>query len=345
MDIYNLEYNQLIEELKANNIASFRAKQIWNWLYVNLVNSFDEMTNLDKKTIDFLKTNYKLEPLNVIKQQKAKDETEKILSKLKDGETIETVLMKFDYGYSVCVTTQIGCKIGCSFCASHLGGFKRNLETAEIVKQIIFFAQRLKKIEKRVSHVVIMGIGEPLDNLENVFSFINIINDQNGLKIGARHITLSTSGIVPKFDDIINYDKQINLAISLHASDNETRSRIMKINNVYNIEQIINATKKYIEKTNRRVSFEYILLKNINDREKDANNLVNLLRGINCHVNLIPFNVIEEYDYQTSNHQTINHFYEILKQQNIQVSIRNSKGQDIDGACGQLRRKSQNDQL
>ena len=173
-----------------------------------------------------------------------------------------------------------------------------------------------------------MGIGEPLDNLENVFKFINIINDQNGLKIGARHITLSTSGIVPKFKDIMNYDKQINLAISLHASNNETRSKIMKINNVYNIEAIIDATKEYIKKTNRRVSFEYILLKNINDSLNDANNLVNLLRGINCHVNLIPFNSIEEYDYQTSEDNKIQDFYQVLKNKNIQVSIRNSKGQD-----------------
>ena len=343
MDIYNLEYNQLIDELKANNIASFRAKQIWNWLYVNFVDSFDKMTNLDQKTLNFLKNNYKLNPLNIIKHQKAKDQTEKILSKLDDGETIETVLMKYDYGYSVCVTTQIGCKIGCSFCASHLGGFKRNLETGEIVKQIIFFAKKLKKINQRVSHVVIMGIGEPLDNLENVFKFINIINDQNGLKIGARHITLSTSGIVPKFKDIMNYDKQINLAISLHASNNETRSKIMKINNVYNIEAILDATKEYIKKTNRRVSFEYILLKNINDSLNDANNLVDLLRGINCHVNLIPFNTVEEYDYQTSDYNKIQDFYQVLKNKNIQVSIRNSKGQDIDGACGQLRRKSKND--
>ncbi len=338
-NIYNLEYTDLEAVISEAKLPKFRTKQIWSWLYQHLIVDFEQMNNVDKKTKDFLKENYFIPNYEIVRHQKSTDGTQKILVKLSDEEVVETVLMKYTHGYSVCVTTQIGCKIGCSFCASHLGGFKRNLSSGEIVAQIISYARILTEVDGRVGNVVVMGIGEPMDNLDNVLKFINIINDENGLKIGARHITVSTSGIVPKMYELIEYPKQINLAISLHASNDEIRSRIMKINNVYNISEIIKVTKEYIKKTNRRVSFEYIMLSGINDLDEHARELADLVRGINCHVNLIPFNSVEEYDYAKSKDMQINKFAKILKSRNIQVTVRQSKGKDIDGACGQLRRK------
>ena len=343
MIAYDLDFNQLTEVLKSNGIATFRAKQIWEWLYIHLVDSYDDMKNIDSKTKEFMKNNYPIEILEVVKSQSDDEGTTKVLFSLSDDEVIETVLMKQKYGYSICVTTQIGCKIGCSFCASHLGGFKRNLTPGEITGQLMHFSKQLKLKEERVSHVVVMGIGEPLDNLTNVFTFINTINDQKGLKIGARHITVSTSGIVPKIKEIANYDKQINLAISLHAPNDEIRSKIMKINDAYNIESLLDAVDDYIYETNRRVSFEYIMLKGINDQVEHAKELAKVIRGINCHVNLIPFNPVDEYTYQQSEVSTIKEFEKVLLDAKIQVSIRFSRGTKIDGACGQLRYKHNND--
>lgn len=337
MNIYDLSFGELKSMLEANNIASFRASQIWDWLYVKMIDDFEDMTNLDKKTKAFLADNFTIQQIKTIKEFSDNDGTIKALLQLDDGEIIETVLMKFDYGNSVCVTTQIGCKIGCSFCASHLNGFKRNLTSGEIVQQVLYFAKQLQQHDQRVSRVVIMGIGEPLDNIDNVLKFIDIINDHKGLNIGARHITISTSGIVPGINVITNYNKQINLAISLHAPNNALRSKIMKINNAYPIEQIMEAIDNYIDITNRRVSLEYIMLAGINDSKKEAQELINLVRGKNVHINLIPFNAVNEYQYQTSYKQTIEDFAQILHKANIQVTIRHSKGQNIDGACGQLR--------
>lgn len=342
-NIYNLNYNELETVIKEAGLPKFRTKQIWSWLYKHLITEFNQMNNVDQKTKNYLEENYFIPNYEIVKHQKSSDGTQKVLLQLTDKEVVETVLMKYKHGYSVCVTTQIGCKIGCSFCASHLGGFKRNLSTGEIVAQVIAFSRIVVPEGERVGNIVVMGIGEPMDNLDNVLQFIDIINDDQGLNIGARHITVSTSGIVPKMYELIEYPKQINLAISLHASNNEVRSQIMKINNVYSIEDIMKVTKEYIAKTNRRVSFEYIMLSGINDQVEHAKELANLVYGVNCHINLIPFNSVEEYDYRKSQDDQIKKFEKILKERNIQVTTRKSKGDDIDGACGQLRRKHSND--
>jgi len=248
--------------------------------------------------------------------------------------------MKYKHGSSVCVTTQIGCKIGCSFCASHLGGFQRNLTAGEIVAQVIIFERELRKENDRVGNVVVMGIGEPMDNLPNVLNFINIINDEKGLNIGARHITVSTSGIVPKIREFIEFGKQVNLAVSLHAPNNKIRSDIMKINDVYPIEELIQVIRDYISKTNRRVSFEYIMLDGINDSIKDAEELSALVRGLNCHINIIPYNEINEYSHKKSSEEKVKKFVKVLENKKIQVSVRKAKGKNIDGACGQLRQNN-----
>ncbi len=338
-NIYNLSYTDLEMVISEAKLPKFRTKQVWSWLYKHLITDFEEMNNVDKKTKNYLSENYYIPNFNIVRHQKSNDGTQKVLLQLTDEEVVETVLMRYKHGYSVCVTTQIGCKIGCSFCASHLGGFKRNLSAGEITAQVVAFSRILSEDEARVGNIVVMGIGEPMDNLENVLKFIDIINDNEGLNIGARHITVSTSGIVPKIYELIEYPKQINLAISLHASNNEVRSKIMKINNVYSIEELMLATKAYIAKTNRRVSFEYIMLSGVNDSIEHAKELANLVFGVNCHINLIPFNSVEEYDYQKSQDEQIKKFEKILKERNIQVTTRKSKGDDIDGACGQLRRK------
>lgn len=344
MNVFDLEFNQLKDILEANNIASFRAKQIWEWLYVHLVTDYEQMTNLDAKTKEFMANNYPIIIPKLVQQQEDDvDGTIKVLLALEDDEVIETVLMKQEYGYSVCVTSQIGCRIGCSFCASHLGGFKRNLSAGEIVSQVLHFSRILKPRDERVSHVVVMGIGEPLDNLDNVLEFVNIINDHKGLNIGARHITVSTSGIVPKIKEFSEFDKQINLAVSLHAPNNELRSELMKINNAYPVEKLMEAINKYIDKTNRRVSMEYIMINNVNDHKQEAIELSKLLKGMNVHVNLIPFNAVSEYNYSRSKENVINDFAKVLKDNHIQTTIRYSKGSNIDGACGQLRYKHNND--
>jgi len=339
--IYDLKFEELQEILQENKIGKFRATQIWNWLYINHVSSFNEMTNVDKKTREFLEKNFYFNGCETVKELTDDDGTRKLLLKLEDGETIETVLMEYKHGYSVCVTTQIGCSVGCSFCASGIDGYKRNLTSGEIVEQVVLWNKILQKDGDRVKTVVVMGIGEPFLNYDNVIKFIDIINDQKGLKIGARHITVSTSGIVPGILKLADYDKQVNLAISLHAPNDNIRSKIMLINDKYSIKQIISSVKEYIEKTNRRVSFEYIMLDGINDREHDAYELVRLLRGLNCHVNLIPFNEVEEFLYKRSSNEAINEFYEVLLDHNIQVTKRRAKGKNIDGACGQLRRNNE----
>ncbi len=339
-NIYNYNFEQLGSELQNHGCQKFRSKQVWEWLYQKNVTDFSSMKNIDKKTLNVLSEFFILKELEVVKHNKDVDGTQKALLRLSDGELIETVFMKQSHGNSVCVTTQVGCRIGCSFCASQIAGFTRNLTSGEIVQQIMFWQNLLKEQEQRVSHVVVMGIGEPFDNYDNVIEFINIINDENGLKIGARHITVSTSGIIPGIEKLADYPKQVNLAISLHAPNNEIRSSIMKINKKYTIEEIIHATKLYIRKTNRRVSFEYIMISGVNDSLENAEELVNLLRGLNCHVNLIPFNTVDELELKQSSAITIDEFYDVLNDNHIQVSIRRPKGANIDGACGQLRHKN-----
>lgn len=334
-------YDYTIEELEAylinNSYKKFNARQIFEWIYKKKVTDFDEMSNLSKKLKAFLKEKFLVDTLKVSSHQASKDGTEKYLFQLDDSNLIETVLMRHDYGNSVCVTTQLGCNIGCSFCASGLQKKKRDLTAAEIVLQVL----KVEEISKeRVSHIVIMGIGEPFDNYDNMMKFINIVNNPYGLEIGARHITVSTSGIVPKIIKFSEEDKQVNLAISLHAPNNRIRSKIMKINDVYSIEEVIQSAKHYIEMTNRRITFEYILLDNINDDVKYADELSNLLRGMNCYVNLIRYNSVDEFAYKGSREEQANRFYDRLKRRGINVTLRREKGSDIDAACGQLRSKN-----
>lgn len=342
--IYSLTFDQLVEWVITNKQKKFRAKQIWNWLYKQRVTSFDDMLNVNKECLQLLSENYTMKSMDEEIRQESKDGTIKFLFKLADGNLIETVLMKFSYGYSVCVTTQVGCNIGCSFCASGLLTKNRDLSAGEIVEQIVNVQRHLdtREKEERVSHIVVMGIGEPFDNYDNTMNFLNIINDQNGLSIGARHITVSTSGLVKRIYDFADEKLQVNLAVSLHAPNNELRTKIMKINKAFPLEKLMPAIDYYLEKTNRRITFEYILLKDVNDHKKEALELVELLKNKRhlSYVNLIPYNPVDEHNqYSRSEKKAILDFYKILLDNGIQCGVRVEQGTDIDAACGQLRSK------
>ena len=328
---YNLE--ELKKELQSMDEKTFRAEQIFKWLYQEKVRSFDEMTNLSLDLRNKLKQNYTICNYNILKKQESKDGTIKYLFDVLDGNAIETVLM----GYSICVSSQIGCKMGCKFCASTGINFIRSLTSGEIVEQIIAVEQDQNI---RISNVVFMGIGEPLDNYDNVVNAIHIINNPKGLNIGARHISVSTSGLVPKIYQLADENIQCTLSISLHATNNEKRSGMMPVNNAYPIEELIQACKDYIAKTNRRISFEYALAKDSNDNLDDAKELVKLLKGMLCHVNLIPINKIENGQYSKSTNENIMKFRDYLNDHGIVATIRRELGSDIDAACGQLRRKN-----
>lgn len=332
---YNLE--ELKKELQTINEKPFRAEQIFKWLYQERVKSFDEMTNLSLDLREKLKQNYTICNYNILKKQESKDGTIKYLFDVLDGNAIETVLMSYHHGYSICVSSQIGCKMGCKFCASTGINFIRSLTSGEIVEQIIAVEQDQNI---RISNVVFMGIGEPLDNYDNVVNAIHIINNPKGLNIGTRHISVSTSGLVPKIYQLADENIQCTLSISLHATNNEKRSAMMPVNNAYPIEELIQACKDYIAKTNRRISFEYALAKDNNDNLDDAKELVKLLKGMLCHVNLIPINKIENGQYSKSTNENIMKFRDYLNDHGIVATIRRELGSDIDAACGQLRRKN-----
>ena len=332
-NIYNYSLKELQDYFLNIGESKFRASQVFDWLYIKRVKSFDEMTNLKKDLITYLNNNFVMDRLKLIEVQKDID-VRKYLFELYDGNKIEAVLMNHDYGTSICVSSQVGCNMGCKFCESGRLKKVRNLNTFELVLQILAVEEEIKE---RISHVVLMGIGEPFDNYDNVMRFIDIINDPKGINIGIRHITVSTCGIVPKIRDFINEKVGVNLAISLHAPNDEIRSKIMPINNAYKINDVMDAVKDYINVTNRRVTFEYILLKDVNDSKACAYELVNLLRGINCYVNLIPYNETSHIEYKTSNKVTIDEFYDILKENKINVTIRREFGSKVSAACGQLR--------
>lgn len=332
---YNLE--ELKEEIKKIEEKPFRAEQIFKWIFQENVNSFDEMTNLSLELREKLKNNYNICNYKIIKKQEASDGTKKYLFDVLDGNAIETVLMSYHHGYSLCVSSQIGCKMGCKFCASTGIKFIRSLTSGEIVEQILA-VEKDSKI--KISNVVFMGIGEPLDNYENVINAIRIINNPKGLNIGARHISISTSGIVPKIYELAKENIQCTLSISLHSTTNENRSSMMPINNKYSIEELIQACKDYIKTTNRRISFEYALAKDNNDNLDDAQRLAQLLRGMNCHVNLIPINKIENGKFNKSSNENIMKFRDYLNDHGIVATVRRELGSDIDAACGQLRRKN-----
>ncbi|MEK4382648.1 23S rRNA (adenine(2503)-C(2))-methyltransferase RlmN [Aeribacillus sp. FSL K6-2848] len=337
--IYSLKYSDLKEWLEQQGEKGFRAAQIFDWLYKKRAASFDKMTNLPKSLKEALAEHFDLTTLKTIVKQTSKDGTMKFLFELHDGYSIETVLMRHNYGNSVCVTTQVGCRIGCTFCASTLGGLKRNLSAGEIVAQVIKVQQILDEIGERVSHVVIMGIGEPFDNYEEMMSFLKIINDEKGLNIGARHITVSTSGITPKIYQFADENLQINLAISLHAPNTELRTKLMPINKAFKLPDLMKAVKYYIDKTGRRISFEYGLFGGVNDQVEHALELAELIKDLKCHVNLIPVNYVPERNYVRTSKNQIFRFERTLKEQGINVTIRREHGHDIDAACGQLRAK------
>lgn len=332
-NIYNYTKQDLENYFLEIGETKFRAAQVFDWLYIKRVTSFDLMTNLKKDLIKYLKENFSMDTIKLVKKQSDVD-VKKYLFELYDGNKIEAVLMNHDYGNSLCVSTEVGCNMGCRFCESGRLKKVRNLFAFELVLQILKVEEDIKE---RVSHVVLMGIGEPFDNYDNVMKFINIINDPKGINIGIRHITVSTCGIVPKIKEFTKEKTGVNLAISLHAPTDLVRDKIMPINKAYKIGDIMDAVRDYIAKTNRRVTFEYILLKGVNDSEECAIKLVHLLKGVNCYVNLIPYNETSHIEYKTSPKVTINRFYDILKEGNINVTIRREFGSKVSAACGQLR--------
>ena len=333
-------YNYSIEDFKSYLLSKgekpFRSTQLIEWLYRHKIKSFDEITNMKKSFIETLKKDFVIDRLELVLKQESSDGTIKFLFRLSDGNLIETVLMTHDYGYSVCVTTQVGCNMGCEFCASGMKKKLRNLETFEIILQILM-VEELTNL--KVSHVVVMGIGEPFDNYVNVTKFLEIINYPLGLEIGARHITVSTCGLVEKIYEYSDFPLQVNLAISLHAPNNEARNQIMPINKAYPIEKLVEAIKYYIDKTNRRVTIEYILLRDLNDTIKHANELADLLHGLNVYINLIPYNEVKEKPFKRSTPEAMHAFFDQLKKRRLNVTLRKEQGSDIDAACGQLRSK------
>ncbi|KPL58896.1 23S rRNA (adenine(2503)-C(2))-methyltransferase RlmN [Rossellomorea vietnamensis] len=342
--IYGLTLDQLTTWLVENGQKKFRAAQVWDWLYKKRVTNFADMKNLNADCVQLLDDHFYLHTLTQEVKQESKDGTIKFLFKLEDGNLIETVLMRFNYGLSVCVTTQVGCNIGCTFCASGLLKKNRDLSSGEIVEQIMNVQHHLDEAGngERVSHIVVMGIGEPFDNYDNMMDFFRVVNDQKGLSIGARHITVSTSGLADKIYKFADENIQINLAVSLHAPNNELRTRIMKINRAYPLEKLMPAIDYYLEKTNRRITFEYILLSDVNDHKEEAIQLAKLLKNKRhlSYVNLIPYNPVDEHNqYQRSTKEAIVEFYGTLLEHGINCGVRVEQGTDIDAACGQLRSK------
>lgn len=342
--IYGLTKEALTEWLIENGEKKFRATQIWEWLYQKRVQSFQEMTNLSKALITVLEEAFLFNPLHQVIVQESADGTVKYLFQLPDKHMIETVLMRQEYGLSVCVTTQVGCNIGCTFCASGILKKQRDLTAGEIVAQIMLVQHYLdeRAQDERVSHIVVMGIGEPFDNYNNVLDFLTIVNDAKGLAIGARHMTVSTSGLVPKIREFADNGLQVNLAISLHAPNNDVRTSIMRINRSFPIEKLMDAVDYYLEKTNRRITFEYIMLSQVNDRPEHAQQLAELLKDKKklTYVNLIPYNPVSEHDqYSRSSKADVLAFYTVLKKNGVNCVIRKEHGTDIDAACGQLRSK------
>ncbi|QST01175.1 23S rRNA (adenine(2503)-C(2))-methyltransferase RlmN [Pontibacillus sp. ALD_SL1] len=341
--IYGLTFDQLTDWILEHGEKKFRTKQVWDWLYQKRVTDFSQMKNVNQSLIDLLESHFTLGTLTEEIKQESQDGTIKFLFKLADGNVIETVLMRFNYGLSVCVTTQVGCNIGCSFCASGILSKSRDLTSGEIVEQIMQVQHHLdtQGKDERVSHIVVMGIGEPFDNYDHLMDFLRVVNDQKGLSIGARHITVSTSGIAPKMYDFADEGIQVNLALSIHAPNNDLRSKIMKINKAYPLEKLMPAIDYYLEKTNRRITFEYILLKDVNDHKEEAEQLANLLKDKRhlSYVNLIPYNPVADHPYDRSEKEAILTFYQTLMDRGIKCGVRTEHGTDIDAACGQLRSK------
>ncbi len=338
--IYDLNLKDLEDYLVDKGLKPFRAKQIFKWLYEKNISSFSEMTDISKDLIATFNEDFYIDGLIIKDRQTSKDGTIKFLFELKDGNFVESVLMVFDYGFSACLSTQVGCNMGCTFCASGLLKKQRNLEPGEIVLQALTIQKVLNERNERLGNIVLMGTGEPFDNYDNVMKALSIINSPYGLAIGQRHISISTCGVVPMIKRFAKENVQYNLAISLHASNNELRSRLMPINNAYPLEVLFEALHEYVGSNNRRITFEYLLLRDINDSIEDARNIKKLLKGLDAYINLIPYNSVEENDYETSSDENALRFYDILKKLNVAVTLRQKRGTDIDAACGQLRAKA-----
>ncbi len=337
--IYDYTYAQLEEYAVQKGWKKYRAKQLFEWLYRKRIDDFSLMSDVSKEAIAILQAEFTIDPLKVISKQVSKDGTTKYLFELQDGSAIETVLMHFDYGKSVCVTSQVGCNMGCTFCASGLLKKQRDLTAGEMVAQIMYIQKELDPQEERVSNIVVMGTGEPFDNYDSVMNFCSIVNHDRGLAIGARHITISTSGLIEGIRKFALAHVQYNLAISLHAPNDELRSKLMPINKAYPLNQLMDAIRDYSVNNNRRITFEYILLKELNDTVECADQLSKLLHGMNAYVNLIPYNEVDENGYKTTDSLRAMKFYDALKKRGIAVTLRTKHGEDIDAACGQLRAK------
>ena len=336
-DIKSMNLETLTKFLTDMGEKKFRAKQIYEWLHLRQVESFEEMTNLSKTLREQLDKKCRIVSLKKEQVQISKiDGTRKYLFLLEDGNVIESVLMKYKHGNSVCISSQVGCRMGCRFCASTLDGLERGLTPSEMLDQIYEIG---KDIGERISNVVVMGTGEPLDNYDNLLKFIELLTDENGLHISQRNLTVSTCGIVPRIRELADQKLSITLALSLHASSQKKRLELMPVANKYEIHEVIDACRYYFEKTGRRVTFEYSLVGGVNDSDRDAKELTDLIHDMNCHVNLIPVNPIKERDYVQSNAEVIEAFKEKLERNGITVTVRRELGRDIDGACGQLRRK------
>lgn len=337
IDIKSLNQKELISLMEEMGEKAFRAKQIYQWIHEKHVDSFEEMTNVSKKLIESLKEKTYLTCLKKEEVQISKlDGTRKYLFLLEDGNVIESVLMRYKHGNSVCISSQVGCRMGCRFCASTLDGLVRGLTAGEMLDQIY---QIGKDIGERISNVVVMGTGEPLDNYDNLLKFIELLTDEHGINISQRNLTVSTCGIVPRMRELADEKLSITLALSLHASNQQKRLELMPVANKYEISEVIDACKYYFEQTGRRITFEYSLVGGVNDTDEDARQLSQLIRGINCHVNLIPVNPIKERDYVQSNAKVIEAFKNKLEKAGINVTVRREMGRDIDGACGQLRKR------
>ena len=336
IDLKDFEYDELAEYLQSIGEAKFRTEQIFSWLHKG-VESFDEMTNLSKITREKQSQECFVSTLKIREKYVSKlDKTTKYLFELPDGNCIESVVMYYKHGITICISSQIGCRMGCGFCASTIGGLYRNLTPGEILNQVIFAS---KDIGERISNIVMMGIGEPLDNFDNVVKFLHNVNHPKGINIGYRHISLSTCGVVPKIYELAEQDMPITLSVSLHAPNDEIRSSIMPINKKYHIDELMRACRDYIKKTTRRISFEYSLISGVNDSLENADELAGLLRGMLAHVNLIPVNKIEERDYHKGDKKQIRAFCERLMSHGINATVRRELGSDIQASCGQLRKK------
>lgn len=341
-DIKSMDFDELKDFVVGIGEKEFRAKQIYQWIHERRVSDFNEMTNISKDFRELLSRECFLSAAEIIKRQQSKDGTNKFLMGLKDGNTVESVLMKYHHGNSVCISTQVGCRMGCRFCASTVGGLVRDLSPGEMLDEI-YSIRNL--IGERISNIILMGIGEPLDNYDNVLKFIKMVSDDRGINISQRNITISTCGLVEKIRELAEKHFQITLAVSLHAPNDKLRREIMPIANKYNISDLIDACRYYVEKTKRRITFEYSLIEGENDAPEQADELSKLLRGLNCHVNLIPLNPVKGRFGERSDKNNIHSFKFILEKNHINVTIRREMGSDIDAACGQLRNNNKGGKL